>query len=333
MEESVIEVCNLSKKFKEHDVLQDIHLKVGSGEIFGIIGMSGAGKSTLLRCLTGLEHPTTGSIRIQGDEITTMKPVELSAMRKHVGMVFQHFHLFSSRTVGENIAYALEIHHQDRTSHPARVNELLELVGLSHKKHVYPAYLSGGEKQRVGIARALANHPKLLLCDEATSALDPRTTRDILELLHRLNKQLGLTIVIITHQLEVVKQICTKVAVLSHGKIVEEGDVTRLFSRPQHAVTKHLLHFDAAVLPESFKRDPAKRLIRLSFEGDNAKEPLISRMIRQYQVEANILIGGLDCVRQSVIGTLVLELMGGTEETEKALNFLRQNQVYCEELL
>lgn len=332
MEEFVIEVENLSKHFKSHQVLQDINLKVGAGEIFGIIGMSGAGKSTLLRCLMGLDSPTMGSIRIQGQEITTMHLTALNAMRRQVGMVFQHFHLFSSRTVGENIAYALEIHGSDRSLHSARIEELLELVGLSHKRHVYPAHLSGGEKQRVGIARALANHPKLLLCDEATSALDPRTTRDILDLLQNLNQRLGLTIVMITHQLEVVKQICTKMAVLSEGKLVEEGEVSRLFSRPQHPVTKHLLHYDAAVLPDGFERHPTKRLIRLSFEGNSAKEPLISRMIRQFQIEVNILLGGLDCVREAVIGTLVVELMGSSEETEKALNFLKQNHVYCEEL-
>lgn len=339
MTKNLIEILNLSKSFPRAKgskekvyALKDIHLTVAPGDVYGIIGMSGAGKSTLLRCLTGLEQPTQGSILIEGTDIASLKGKALREVRTKIGMVFQHFNLFSSRTVAENIAYPMEILGLPKEHQEKRIFELLELVGLKGKEHVYPSRLSGGEKQRVGIARALANHPHLLLCDEPTSALDPKTNRSILQLLQSLNQKLGLTIVIITHQLEVVKQICTKLAVLSHGEIVEEGDIIPLFIRPKHTVTKHLLHGELDHLPEQIlnERHPDKMLVRLCFEGGSAKEPLIAQMVRHCNVEANILLGNLDSIQNTIIGNLVVELSGTDEEKKKALAFLEQHQVNCE---
>jgi D-methionine transport system ATP-binding protein len=337
MKEAVVEVKHLSKIYSgkdTHHALRDVHLQIQKGDIYGIIGMSGAGKSTLMRCLTGLEKPSTGTIDILGQNVANLSPKELVNIRRQIGMVFQHFHLFSSRTVAQNIAYAMEIHGISKPDQQKRIDELLNLVGLEGKKNVYPSQLSGGEKQRVGIARALANHPSILLCDEATSALDPKTTRSILQLLQSLNRKLDLTIIVITHQIEVVKQICTRVSVLSHGELVEEGEVTQIFTLPKHSVTKHLLHHASEHLPELIldKRDPDKKLVRLFFDGDQAKEPVISRMIKRFEVEANILFGNLDCIQNKMIGHLVLELSGHQDELGKALEYLNISNVRCEEL-
>lgn len=238
MKDVFIEVKRLSKFFAKNGTfaLKNINLHIHQGDIFGIIGMSGAGKSTLLRCLTAVESPSEGSIFFEGIEIQ-----KETLFREHMGMVFQHFHLFSSRTVAGNIAYPMEIHGVDKQNRQKRIDELLALVGLSNKREAYPAQLSGGEKQRVSIARALAHQPKILFCDEPTSALDPQTTRSLLHLLRNLNQTLGLTIVIITHQLDIVQQICNRVAILSKGEIVEEGDVSGIFSHPTHPVTRQLL--------------------------------------------------------------------------------------------
>lgn len=338
MKDHLIEIKNLSKRFSSSQealstvyALKDIHLSIPSGCIYGIIGRSGAGKSTLLRCLTGLEIPTEGTISIEGNEFPYHSPHALTQWRKQIGMVFQHFQLFSSRTVAQNIAYPLEIAGMSSQQRTQRVDELLPLIGLESKKHHYPAQLSGGEKQRVGIARALASNPRLLLCDEPTSALDSRTTRDLLQLLNTLNQQLGVTLVIITHQLDVVKQICHRVAVLGEGRIVEEGEVQEIFTRPQHPLTQRLLHLSAEHLPQDLLETQAHtNLIRLGFEGQQAKQPILSRLLKQYDVEANILSGGLDYLQQTVVGHLFVELSGIAEERERALAFLRSQAVHCE---
>lgn len=241
MKEAFIEIKDLCKCFGSKQVLNRINLNVYKQDIFGIIGMSGAGKSTLLRCLATLDSPTSGSLSVGGDPLPQMDGVELQSIRKNIGVVFQHFPLFSSRTAADNIAYPLEIQGIAKEIRTARVNELLLLVGLLEKKDSYPSQLSGGEKQRIAIARAIATNPDLLLCDEPSSALDPETVASILQLLEQLNRTLGLTIVIITHQMEVVKQVCNRVAVLSQGQIIEEGEVSALFSSPKHPVTKRLL--------------------------------------------------------------------------------------------
>ncbi len=341
MKDVLIEIKNLSKHFSPPKggtapvyALKDIHLQIPRGCIYGIIGMSGAGKSTLLRCLTGLELPSEGSISFEGQEFPYRDSQALALLRKQMGMVFQHFQLFSSRTVAQNIAFPLEITGVPTFQRQQRVDELLPLVGLESKKFHYPSQLSGGEKQRVGIARALASRPHLLLCDEPTSALDPKTTRDLLQLLSTLNQTLGLTIVIITHQLETVKQVCHRVAVLAQGGIVEEGEVKDIFTKPQHPVTKHLLHLSADEIPSDLlqQRQAGKYLVRLGFEGRQAKQPVISQMIKRYDVEANILSGGLDYLQETIVGHLFVELSGSVEETDRALAFLRSQHIICEVL-
>jgi D-methionine transport system ATP-binding protein len=341
MKDILIEIKNLSKHFSPPKgalspvyALKEIHLEIPRGCIYGIIGMSGAGKSTLLRCLTGLETPSDGTICFEGNEFPYANGQALEALRKQMGMVFQHFQLFSSRTVAQNIAYPLEIAGVPALQRQQRVEELLPLVGLESKKSHYPSQLSGGEKQRVGIARALASHPRLLLCDEPTSALDPKTTRDLLQLLSTLNQTLGLTIIIITHQLETVKQVCHRVAVLAQGKIVEEGEVKEIFTRPRHSVTQHLLHLSADEVPSDLlqQRQAGKCVVRLGFEGHQAKRPVLSQMIKRYEVEANILSGGLDYLQETIVGHLFVELLGSPDEIERALAFLRSQQIICEVL-
>lgn len=343
MKDNLIEIKNLTKQFQAPRgqdchcpfyALKNIHLSIPRGCVYGIIGMSGAGKSTLLRCLTGLELPTTGTISFDGQELSYGNPASLSLLRKQMGMVFQHFQLFSSRTVARNIAYPLEIAGARIQDRRQRVEELLTFISLHSKGDHYPSQLSGGEKQRVGIARALASNPRLLLCDEPTSALDPKTTRDLLQLLGRLNQELGLTIIIITHQLEVVKQACSRVAVLSHGEIVEEGEVKEIFTRPQHQATQRLLHLDAGQVPQELlqKKQPGSCLVRLSFEGHQAKEPVISHMLKRFSVDANILSGGLDYLQETVVGHLFVELTGAEKEIANSLNFLRSQHIICEVL-
>lgn len=341
MKDILIEIKQLSKKFTSPKkelpslyALKNIHLEIPRGCVYGIIGMSGAGKSTLLRCLTGLDTPSEGTITFDGKEFPYGNPKALELLRRQMGMVFQHFQLFSSRTVGLNVAYPLEIAGMPLNQRQQRVEELLSLVGLQSKKDHYPSQLSGGEKQRVGIARALASNPRLLLCDEPTSALDPKSTRDLLQLLTTLNQQLGITIVIITHQLETVKQACQRVAVLAHGEIVEEGEVKHIFTQPQHPITRHLLHFNADQVPSDLSKQhqAGKSLVRLGFEGRQAKQPVLSQMLKRYDVEANILSGGLDALQDTVVGHLFIELSGTLEEINRSLTFLRSQEIICEEL-
>ena len=251
-----------------------------------------------------------------------------------MGMVFQHFQLFSSRTVASNIAYPLEIDGVSAQERRHRVEELLSLIALDCKRDHYPSQFSGGEKQRVGIARALASKPRLLLCDEPTSALDPKTTRDVLGLLKHLNQHLGLTIVIITHQLDVVKEVCNRVAVLAEGEIVEEGEVKEIFTRPQHPATQRLLHLDVGQVPQELLqiKKAGACIVRLAFEGNHAKEPVISHMLKRYQVDANILSGGLDYLQETIVGHLFIELSGEDQEMGHALAFLRSQHIVCEVL-
>lgn len=337
MVDHLIQIKNLCKTFSSPTgkqslyALKNIHLSIPRGSVYGIIGMSGAGKSTLLRCLTGLDIPTSGSFSFDGNEFPYGNQKSLELLRKQMGMVFQHFQLFSSRTVGSNVAYPLEISSVPFAQQEQRVAELLTLVGLHSKKDYYPSQLSGGEKQRVGIARALATHPRLLLCDEPTSALDPKTTHDILELLGDLNERLGITIIIITHQLETVKQACGRVAVLAHGEIVEEGEVKDIFTNPQHPVTQHLLHLDTEQLPsDMLKPHAGKCLVRLGFEGRQAKQPVISQMIKRHDIEVNILSGGLDALHDTIVGHLFIEISGSPEEMERSIAFLRHQHIICE---
>ncbi len=271
---------------------------------------------------------------MDGCDTVTMANKALRCCRRKIGMIFQHFNLLSSRTVAENIGYPLEVHGMTGPERQKRIDEMLQLVNLESKRNAYPAQLSGGQKQRVGIARALATHPDVLLCDEATSALDPKTTRDILALLKKLNRDLGLTIVLITHEMDVVKQLCNKVAVVHQGKIVESGPLLEIFASPQHATTKEFLQHTTHELPAAlFKRSPGSgTLLRLSFKGKEAGQPLISQMIKQHDVDVNILYGWVESLQDVLIGNLVLDIAGPETAQKASLAFLKQHHVHYEVL-
>jgi len=331
-----IEIDALSKSYTQDQrtiyALQQVSLQIEKGDIYGIIGLSGAGKSTLIRCLSSLVPPTAGRILFSGEDLAAMGKGQLRAFRHKIGMIFQHFNLLSSRTVAENVEYPLEIAKIPQQERAARIETLLKLVGLSEKKDAYPSQLSGGEKQRVGIARALANHPDVLLCDEATSALDPKTTREILSLLKTIHQKLGITIVLITHEMDVIKSICNKVAVIEKGRIVEKGTVANLFADPQHPTTRHFLQIGAHDIPDEFFKEVSERrkLLRLRFKGKAAAEPIISELVRKFDVDANILMGWIDRLQTLTIGTLVIELTGKAENVHSALQYLTQQSVHYE---
>jgi D-methionine transport system ATP-binding protein len=331
-----IEIDNVCKSYTHQNrvihALQNISLSIEKGDVYGIIGMSGAGKSTLMRCLSTLIFPTSGQILFDKNNLAQMTKNELRSFRKNIGMIFQHFNLLSSRNVADNIAYPLEILGLSQEHQNKRVDELLELVGLKEKKMNYPSQLSGGEKQRVGIARALASHPKVLLCDEATSALDPKTTQEILNLLKKINRELNVTIVLITHEMEVIKQICNKVAVIEKGSIVEKGSVFQVFADPKHSTTKHFLQNSSHEIPAEFFKNLSntRKLLRLQFKGTSAGQPVIAELIRRFNVDANILMGWLDQIQSQTVGTLVIELTGSAENIQKTLSYLNEKFVNYE---
>lgn len=339
----MIRLVDVKKTYRqgksEIRALQGVTLQIEKGEIFGIIGPSGAGKSTLLRCINLLERPDSGEVWVDGQEMTRLSGADLRRERRTIGMVFQHFNLLSSRTVAGNVAFPLEIAGAPRSSIRPRVRELLALVGLEDKANAYPAALSGGQKQRVGIARALANRPKVLLSDEATSALDPETTKSILALLRRINRELGLTIVLITHEMAVVREVCDRVAVLEDGRIVEEGAAAEVFARPQAALTRRFVQgvFGAGLPAEVQER--RLRLVRqadkgvlarLTFIGEVAGEPVISDVVRRFTVDANILSGHIDHVGETPFGQLVVELTGENGRVAQALAHLRERGIVVE---
>lgn len=334
----IIEIKSVSKNYfhsgKTTSALSDISFEIVKQEIYGIIGLSGAGKSTLIRCLSGIVKPSDGKILFHQKDISQLKGENLRQFRMKIGMIFQHFNLLSSRTVAGNIAYPLEIAGFSIEEQKKRVDELLKLVGLTSKKEAYPTSLSGGEKQRVGIARALANHPEVLFCDEATSALDPKTTKEILELLKTINKKLGVTIVLITHDMEVIKRICHKVAVIEGGEIVEEGLVAEVFSDPKHSTTKHFLQGSSHEIPEEFFKPQSdeRKLLRLKFKGANAGDPVISQIVKKYNIDANILLGWIDHLQTTTVGTLIVELTGSQEGILGALDYLEKTKVRYEVL-
>ncbi len=320
--------------------LDNVSLQVNRGEIFGIIGLSGAGKSTLIRCINMLEKPTAGNIRVDGQNISTLDKQDLRAARQKIGMIFQQFNLLSSRTVFDNIMFPLEIAGVSPKTARQRVQDLLDLVGLNDKARVYPEQLSGGQKQRVGIARALANDPKILLSDEATSALDPQTTRSILKLLKDINKQLNLTILLITHDMNVIKETCDRVAVIDNSKIVEIGDVLSIFSNPGTPTSKSFINtiinkeIPEELLHRSFidNDQMTSKLIRASFIGASAGEPIISGLVQKYDIKANILYGNIDRVKDTPFGNLTLELIGNPALMNQALDYLRDNGLEIEVL-
>ena len=335
----MIKVEHLTKHYSSRQgqvtALADISLAIPQGAVFGIIGLSGAGKSTLVRCLNLLEQPSAGRVFVDGQELTALSSRDLRLARQKIGMIFQHFHLLQSRTVAENIAFPLEIAGMHKSEIKARVAELLPLVGLEDKARAYPSELSGGQKQRVGIARALATRPQVLLCDEATSALDPQTTVSILNLLRDINQKLGLTIVIITHEMKVIKEICTDVAVLHQARIVEQGPVEEVFIRPQSAIAKE---FMASVFPQELPPELLRELaahadseiVRISFLGSRASYPIITDLLRHCEVRANILYGSIDHLRSTLFGTLTLELQGTAAQVARARAYLQERGLLVE---
>ena len=315
--EPLIQLSGVSKRFDTHPpvaALAEIELTVQKGEILGIIGRSGAGKSTLLRLLNGLERPSTGKVQVAGREISALDEAGLRAVRREIGMIFQHFNLLANRTAAENVALPLEIAGMAKPERDRRVAELLALVGLAEKSRSYPAELSGGQKQRVGIARALATGPRLLLSDEATSALDPETTRQILALLRRINAELGLTIVLITHEMQVIREVATRVVVIERGRIVEEGPVARVFARPATETTRILVGEATggdlpAMLAERLVPAPipgGQAVLKIVFTGPNATAPVLSRLTRLSGLDVNILSGRVDELGGEPFGVLVV---------------------------
>lgn len=337
---AIIELKNIEKTFPSEKVgegvhaVRDVSLTIEEGDIFGIIGYSGAGKSTLVRCINLLEKPTSGEVIVEGKNITGYSEVELRAVRRRMGMIFQHFNLLNSANVFENVAAPLK--NQGKLSGKEikeRVEEMLRLTGLEDKERAYPSQLSGGQKQRVAIARALVGRPKILLCDEATSALDPNTTTQIIELLRSLQEKLKLTVVMITHQMEVVKSICNKVAVMEEGKIVEEGSLVEVFSEPKSSITKEfrektLYRKEAIALAEKNKRN----LYELTFIGEKANDPAIMDLVRNYPVEVSILFGNIEILSGVPFGTLTIDMKGEGKEILDAVAYLKSREIKVEEL-
>ena len=341
----MIKLENISKSFaingKTVEAVKDVSLTIRQGEIFGIIGFSGAGKSTLVRCINLLEKPEKGQVIIDGEDITHYEGKELRHVRQKIGMIFQHFNLMPSRTVFENIELPLKLTKLSASERSQKIKKLLDLVGLSDKAQSYPSQLSGGQKQRVAIARALANDPKVLLCDEAPSALDPQTTHSILQLLKEVNTRLGITIVVITHQMEVIKEICDCVAVMQKGVVVEKGDIVEVFSAPQAPITKSFIQ--AADNFEAFSDlvklnsaitgiKPSQPVWFLTYRGAVAGEPLMSELYRRFEVKANIIYGNIDYFKQCIVGKLGVAIEGRADQIEKARQFLIDQKVIVEVL-
>jgi len=332
----LIELANITKVFNNGkdklEAVKNVSLKINKGEIFGIIGLSGAGKSTLIRCINRLEEPTEGKIYIKGVDLTNLNKEDLRVARKNIGMIFQHFNLLSQNTVYENIAFPLRLEKLSKKQIDARVDQLLEYVDLVDKKYSYPSQLSGGQKQRVAIARAIANNPQILLSDEGTSALDPKTTKSILELLKKVRDEFNITIVMITHQMEVVKEICDRVAIMDKGEIVEVNTVENLFKNPKTKIAHSFINSlqgnveEEIIDPKNYKG----KIIRLSFLGDSAKKPIVAKVIRNFNVDVNILSGNINRLHSTSIGNLTLELIGEEDEINNAMLFLKNENVHVE---
>lgn len=319
----MIELVNVTKTYKNVTAVDNVSLTIPKGEIFGIIGYSGAGKSTLLRCLNLLEKPTKGQVLINNKDLTALSKSEVRKERLKIGMIFQHFHLISSAKVYDNIAFSMLAAGKTKDEIRKRVPELLEMVGLADRADYYPSQLSGGQKQRVGIARALANDPTVLLCDEATSALDPNTTASILKLLKEINERLGITIVLITHEMEVVQQICHKVAVMEDGKVIEINEAYELFADPQTPLAKQFVQtVHSLTLPERLLRARTGSIAQITFRGDSAEDSIISETIKHFKVIVNILHGQISYIQDRPLGILIVEIKGEQYEIERAIEFI-----------
>ena len=341
----MIEFTHVSKDFGSGEkmvrAVRDVSLTIQDGEIFGIIGFSGAGKSTLVRCINLLERPTNGTVVVDGKEMTALSPKELRLARRKIGMIFQHFNLMPSRTVFGNVAYPLQGQGLSKQAIQNKVRKLLKLVDIADKETAYPSQLSGGQKQRVAIARALANDPKVLLCDEATSALDPQTTKAILNLLKDLNQKLNLTIVMITHEMAVVKEICDHVAIMEHGQVVEQGEVFSLFADPKQPITQNFIRTTSnlqkieELIAEGspvVQRQPGEVIVRLSYIQKNVSEPLISTLSQRFQISLNIIFADIEIVQDAPIGGTVAILSGEREQITKAMEYLIEKNVGVEVL-
>ena len=341
----MIEFTHVSKDFGSGEkmvrAVRDVSLTIQDGEIFGIIGFSGAGKSTLVRCINLLERPTNGTVVVDGKEMTALSPKELRLARRKIGMIFQHFNLMPSRTVFGNVAYPLQGQGLSKQAIQNKVRKLLKLVDIADKETAYPSQLSGGQKQRVAIARALANDPKVLLCDEATSALDPQTTKAILTLLKDLNQKLNLTIVMITHEMAVVKEICDHVAIMEHGQVVEQGEVFSLFADPKQPITQNFIRTTSnlqkieELIAEGspvVQLQPGEVIVRLSYIQKNVSEPLISTLSQRFQISLNIIFADIEIVQDAPIGGTVAILSGEREQITKAMEYLIKKNVGVEVL-
>ncbi len=338
----MIRVENVSKTYTGKqgtvEAVKDVSLEISRGEIFGVIGFSGAGKSTLIRLLNGLETVTSGHIYINEKDITTLKRKELLKERQKIAMIFQHFNLLWSRTVEENIAFSLEIAGVPKAERKAKVAELIDLVGLTGREKSYPSQLSGGQKQRVGIARALANDPEVLLCDEATSALDPKTTKDILKLLVEINQELGLTIVLITHEMHVVRQICHRVAVMEEGRVVESGEVIEVFKNPQQPITKQFVgeervddEIDEVFHHLSTSLRPGVA-VRIQYLGDRTGDAVLSEAIRKLDATVSILQAKVNITQKGILGSMIILIEEESSKAEEVIKYLKQAEIIVEVL-
>jgi D-methionine transport system ATP-binding protein len=335
----MIELSNLNKSYSSGLVaLTDINLSIRSGEIFGVIGPSGAGKSTLIRCVNLLEMPSSGKVIVADQELTKLPETELRRARKKIGMIFQNFNLLTTRTVFENIALPLEISGVKKSKILQTVTPLLSFTGLTDKKDFYPSQLSGGQKQRVAIARALANKPKVLLSDEATSALDPQTTHSILQLLKNINQQFGVTVLLITHEMEVIKETCHRLAILEQGTIIETAEVLEFFSNPKTDIAKQFLRLSLREkLPQAIKErllsakiPDCDVLLRFSFLGHTAEEPLIANVIKNFSIEINILQANIEVIRNQTMGTMIVQVSGTENKLQQGIEYLKSKNVNLE---
>ena len=328
---AIIEIKNLKKVFTSQTdkvlALSDIDLAIEKGEIFGIIGLSGAGKSTLVRMMNYLETPTEGDVYFEGRNLGTLSQKELRLIRREIGMIFQSFNLLEQRSVLKNVLFPLEISNVDSKTATERAKELLKLVDLEDKEKSYPSQLSGGQKQRVAIARALATNPKVLLCDEATSALDPKTTTQILDLLKIINKELGVTIVIITHQMNVIESTCDRVAILDNSRVVEMGNVKEIFKSPKSNIGKRLIFGASENKEEDFKKEEGKTYLRLAFDGSTTDEPILANMILSTGNPVSILYANTKVIEDKVVGQLIIELPNDREVIAKMEKYLDDKKI------
>lgn len=333
---------NISKIFdinkEKVQALNNVSLHIEKGDIFGVIGFSGAGKSTLLRMINALETPTTGQVIVEGQDINSISHNELRKVRKNIGMIFQQFNLLNAKTVYDNVAIPLILNKVPKDKIKTRVQELLEFVDLADKADAFPPQLSGGQKQRVGIARALATEPHILLCDEATSALDPDTTDSILQLLERVNKEFNITILIVTHEINVIQKICNKVAVMEHGRVIESGTVLDVFSNPQQETTKRFVGTVIAdKIPENYipmlKAETRNhKILRLNFLGSNTKDNILYKITKNYEVETNVLFASVNELQDSVLGIFIVQVLGTNEEIAKVTSYLDNEKINWQEV-